>query len=558
MQSVLITGGAGFIGQNLVHAWRAARPDDRLTVVDAMTYAANVRSLEPLIADRSIQFVKGDIRDAALMRRLFDEHKFTRVAHLAAESHVDRSIVDPEAFLQTNVLGTFTLLKAALDAWRASGAIDRARFLHVSTDEVYGSLGPDDPAFSESSPYRPNSPYAASKAASDHLVRSFVATYGMPALITNCSNNYGPYQHPEKLIPLMIIHALEGKPLPVYGDGSNVRDWLHVSDHCEALMSVIERGRLGETYNVGGGNERNNRDVVGLICDTIDEAFAADQGPRRALSILSGGVGGELPLAHLLRDRPAGPRSPLCDRRHETRDRTRQSMQRRLRDRTAPDRSLVPRPGRLVARRDQRRLPGVDRQELRLPDRGLNRHAHPRAQRGLSALPGLALSPPARARERLLRDADGRAEREPVRGRGFLFEEFRRVGPHGGGNPRQQSLAAVRMGARARHGGRAAGSRKSRRAPRAARLAAARRDTVQADAEAAGPQGRIEPQARPAGRADPAGPDRGFSARPGAQSGCLSRRYQLHAPHQGHRQPDPDRPGRNRALARRGLDASTI
>ncbi len=214
----------------------------------------------------------------ALMRRLFDEHKFTRVAHLAAESHVDRSIVDPEAFLQTNVLGTFTLLKAALDAWRSSGTIGCARFLHVSTDEVYGSLEPDDPAFSESSPYRPNSPYAASKAASDHLVRSFVATYGMPALITNCSNNYGPYQHPEKLIPLMIIHALEGKPLPVYGDGSNVRDWLHVSDHCDALMSVIERGRIGETYNVGGGNERNNRHVVGLICAALDEAFVADQG----------------------------------------------------------------------------------------------------------------------------------------------------------------------------------------------------------------------------------------------------------------------------------------
>ena len=278
MQSILITGGAGFIGQNLVHAWRATRPDDRLVVVDAMTYAANVRSLEPLIRHHSIQFVRGDIRDAALIRRLFDEHQFTRVAHLAAESHVDRSIVDPEAFLQTNVLGTFTLLKAALDAWPTSGAIDHARFLHVSTDEVYGSLGPDDAAFLESSPYRPNSPYAASKAASDHLVRSFVATYGMPALITNCSNNYGPYQHPEKLIPLMIIHALEGKPLPVYGDGSNVRDWLHVSDHCDALMSVIERGRVGETYNVGGGNERHNRDVVGLICDTLDAAFAADPG----------------------------------------------------------------------------------------------------------------------------------------------------------------------------------------------------------------------------------------------------------------------------------------
>jgi dTDP-glucose 4,6-dehydratase len=275
MQNVLITGGAGFIGQNFVHAWRAARPADRLVVVDAMTYAANIRSLEPLIANRSIQFVNGDICDAELMQRLFEEHKFTRVAHLAAESHVDRSISDPEAFLQTNVLGTFTLLKAALDAWRTSATLGRSRFLHVSTDEVYGSLGFADPAFTESSPYRPNSPYAASKASSDHLVRAFVATYGMPALITNCSNNYGPYQHPEKLIPLMIIHALEGKPLPVYGDGSNVRDWLHVSDHCDALMNVIERGRSGETYNVGGGNERNNRDVVGRICDAIDHAFAS-------------------------------------------------------------------------------------------------------------------------------------------------------------------------------------------------------------------------------------------------------------------------------------------
>ena len=278
MQSVLITGGAGFIGQNLVHAWRAARPSDRLVIVDAMTYAANVRSLEPLIADRSIHFVKGDIKDATLMRRLFEEHKFTRVAHLAAESHVDRSIADPEEFLQTNVLGTFTLLKTALDTWRSTGALDHSRFLHVSTDEVYGSLQLTDPAFSESSPYRPNSPYAASKAASDHLVRAYVETYRLPALITNCSNNYGSYQHPEKLIPLMIIHALEGKSLPIYGDGSNVRDWLHVSDHCAALLAVIERGRVGETYNVGGGNERNNKEVVGLICDTLDRAFAADTG----------------------------------------------------------------------------------------------------------------------------------------------------------------------------------------------------------------------------------------------------------------------------------------
>src|ERR1700730_13991344 len=278
MRSVLISGGAGFIGQNLVHAWRAAQPDDRLTIIDAMTYAANVRSLDPLIARKDIQFVRVVINATALLRRLFEENRFTRVAHLAAETHVDRSIDDPEAFLQTNVLGTFTLLQAALVAWRASGVIDRARFLHVSTDEVYGSLEPNDSAFSESSPYRPNSPYAASKAASDHLVRSFVATYATPALITNCSNNYGPYQHPEKLVPLMIIHALEGKQLPIYGDGSNVRDWLHVSDHCDALMSVIEHGRIGETYNIGGGNERNNGDVVGLICDSLDEAFAADQG----------------------------------------------------------------------------------------------------------------------------------------------------------------------------------------------------------------------------------------------------------------------------------------
>jgi dTDP-glucose 4,6-dehydratase len=276
MRSVLITGGAGFIGQNLVHAWRAARPDDRLTVIDAMTYAANIRSLEPPIARKDIQFVKGDINDAALLTRLFDENGFTFVAHLAAESHVDRSIDDPEAFLNTNVLGTFNLLKTSLDFWRASKMLDKARFLHVSTDEVYGSLDATDPAFTEETPYRPNSPYAASKAASDHLVRSFVATYGMPALITNCSNNYGPYQHPEKLIPLMIIHALEGKSLPIYGDGSNVRDWLHVSDHCSALIAVIERGRIGETYNIGGGNERNNRDVVGTICEVIDRAFAAE------------------------------------------------------------------------------------------------------------------------------------------------------------------------------------------------------------------------------------------------------------------------------------------
>jgi dTDP-glucose 4,6-dehydratase len=276
MKRFIVTGGAGFIGSNFARMFLREHPDYSVTVLDKLTYAGNLDNLKDLDGNPRFRFVKGDICDAALMRRLFEEHKFTRVAHLAAESHVDRSIADPEAFLQTNVLGTFTLLKAALDAWRAAATLDSARFLHVSTDEVYGSLGWTDPAFTESSPYRPNSPYAASKASSDHLVRAFVATYGMPALITNCSNNYGPYQHPEKLIPLMIIHALEGKPLPVYGDGSNVRDWLHVSDHCDALINVIEQGRRGETYNVGGGNERNNRDVVGVICDTIDRAFAAD------------------------------------------------------------------------------------------------------------------------------------------------------------------------------------------------------------------------------------------------------------------------------------------
>ncbi|MBN9007091.1 MAG: dTDP-glucose 4,6-dehydratase [Rhizobiales bacterium] len=276
MQTVLITGGAGFIGQNLVHAWRAARPEDRLVVVDALTYAANLRSLEPLIAEGTITFVDGDIRNMTLLQRLFDEHRFLRVVHLAAESHVDRSIDDPGVFLQTNVLGTFTLLKTALDAWRAASLLDRARLLHVSTDEVYGSLDATDRAFSERSPYRPNSPYAASKAASDHIVRAYVMTYGLPALITNCSNNYGPFQHPEKLIPLMIIHALEGKALPIYGDGSNVRDWLHVSDHCAALMKVIDGGRTGETYNIGGDSERSNLEVVNLICEIIDCAFAAD------------------------------------------------------------------------------------------------------------------------------------------------------------------------------------------------------------------------------------------------------------------------------------------
>jgi dTDP-glucose 4,6-dehydratase len=318
-----------------------------------------------LIADRSISFVKGDIRDTPLIRRLFEAHGFTRVAHLAAASYVDRSIDDPEAFLQTNVLGTFSLLKTALDVWRAIGAIEHARFLHVSTDEVYGSLGPGDPAFTESSSYRWNSPYAAS----NHLVRAFVETYRMPALITNCSNNYGPFQHPEKLIPLMIIHALEGKPLPVYGDGSNIRDWLHVSDHCQCLMRVMENGRIEETYNIGGGNERNNRDVVGLICDVIDRAFAADAALKaRFPSCPAASAGSCRALISFVADRP-GHDQRYGDRCRQAR---RPALRRGVRERARTNRALVSRSRRLVARRHDRRQSGLDRQELRRSSCGLD------------------------------------------------------------------------------------------------------------------------------------------------------------------------------------------
>jgi dTDP-glucose 4,6-dehydratase len=276
---IIVTGGAGFIGSAFIRQVIAGG-EHAVVNLDKLTYAANLDSLGDAAASPNYRFAKIDICDGNAVAALLTAEQPDAVIHLAAESHVDRSIDAPAAFIETNIVGTYRLLEAVTQYWRG---LDSARavvfrFHHVSTDEVYGSLGPDVAAFSENSPYRPNSPYAASKAASDHLVRSYVSTYRMPALITNCSNNYGPCQHPEKLIPLMIIHALEGKKLPIYGDGSNVRDWLHVSDHCEALISVIERGRIGETYNVGGGNERNNREVVGLICDTIDRAFAADNG----------------------------------------------------------------------------------------------------------------------------------------------------------------------------------------------------------------------------------------------------------------------------------------
>ena len=269
---ILVTGGAGFIGSNFVLDWLAADKGP-LVNLDKLTYAGNPENLSSVEANPEYTFVQGDICDAALVARLMEEHRPRAVVHFAAESHVDRSILGPEAFLRTNIDGTFTLLQATRTYYGALVGVERERFrfLHVSTDEVYGTLAPDDPAFHEETPYAPNSPYAASKAASDHLVRAWVHTYGLPAMITNCSNNYGPYQFPEKLIPLMIANALKGKPLPVYGDGQQVRDWLYVVDHCRALMTVLERGRVGETYNVGGGNQRSNLEVVTTLCGLLDE-----------------------------------------------------------------------------------------------------------------------------------------------------------------------------------------------------------------------------------------------------------------------------------------------
>ena len=269
---ILVTGGAGFIGANFVLDWLAAT-DEPVINLDALTYAGNLETLASLQGDSRHIFVHGDICDCALVDRLFAEHKPRAVVHFAAESHVDRSIHGPGAFVRTNVDGTFTLLEAARAHWSALPAGEREafRFLHVSTDEVYGSLGPGDPAFTETKAYEPNSPYSASKAASDHLVRAWHHTYGLPVLTTNCSNNYGPCQFPEKLIPLMIVNALAGKPLPIYGDGQNVRDWLYVGDHCSAIREVLARGRLGETYNVGGWNEMANIEIVNTLCALLDE-----------------------------------------------------------------------------------------------------------------------------------------------------------------------------------------------------------------------------------------------------------------------------------------------
>jgi dTDP-glucose 4,6-dehydratase len=305
--TILVTGGAGFIGSNFVLQW-FTQSSEPLVNLDKLTYAGNPENLKGLKDNPGYIFVHDDICNRDLVRKLLEQHKPRAVVHFAAESHVDRSIHAPAEFVQTNVFGTFVLLEEARSFWEKQPppARDAFRFLHVSTDEVFGSLGPADPPFSETTPYAPSSPYAASKAASDHLVRAYHRTYGLPTLVTNCSNNYGPYQFPEKLIPLMILNALMGKPLPIYGDGKNVRDWVYVQDHCAAIRQVLARGRAGETYNIGGNAEKSNLEVVNAVCTLLDEAqpqrkhgtliaFVKDRpGHDRRYSMDSGKVSREL------------------------------------------------------------------------------------------------------------------------------------------------------------------------------------------------------------------------------------------------------------------------
>ena len=279
MKKVLVTGGAGFIGSNFVHLLMEERSDYQITVLDKLTYAGNLKNLEKWKDDSRFTFIKADISDKVKMEEIFQRESYDYVVHFAAESHVDRSITGPEVFLQTNIFGTFNLLEAIKKYWGSDSK--EKRFLHVSTDEVYGSLG-DSGFFTENTPYAPNSPYSASKASSDHLVRAYHHTYHLPVVTTNCSNNYGPYHFPEKLIPLMILNCLREKPLPVYGDGKNIRDWLFVKDHCRAILLVLEKGRIGESYNIGTRNEKNNLEIVETICAKMDIYFP-DKKPHNRL-----------------------------------------------------------------------------------------------------------------------------------------------------------------------------------------------------------------------------------------------------------------------------------
>jgi dTDP-glucose 4,6-dehydratase len=309
METFLVTGGAGFIGSNFARL-ALAETDARVVVLDKLTYAGSLESLADVLNHPRFTFVQGDIADRREVRRAFAEHRPTAVLNFAAESHVDRSIDDASAFLQTNVLGAFELLEAARHHLAEAGEEERRgfRFLHVSTDEVYGSLGPTG-AFAETTPYAPNSPYAASKAGADHLVRAWHETYGLPALLTNCSNNYGPYQFPEKLIPLMILNAVEGKPLPIYGDGGNVRDWLYVEDHCRGILEVLRRGRPGDKYNLGGRSERTNLQIVDAICDILESERPAASNPALA----GRGIASYRDLKTFVADRPGHDRRYAID-----------------------------------------------------------------------------------------------------------------------------------------------------------------------------------------------------------------------------------------------------
>jgi dTDP-glucose 4,6-dehydratase len=308
-RNVMITGGAGFIGANFVRQWLAKSQEGRVVVFDALTYAGNIENLAGLEREPRYVFVRGDICDEGAVRAPFEQYEIDTLVHFAAESHVDRSILGPDDFIRTNVVGTHALLKVAKSLWLDRKLKPAHRFHHVSTDEVYGTLGSEDPPFHELSPYAPNSPYSASKAASDHLVRAYHETYGLDTTITNCSNNYGPYQFPEKLIPLAIINILSGKPLPVYGDGMQVRDWLHVADHCEAIALALTRGRSGEVYNIGGNSETANIQLVRTLCELVDEYLARDAALRAAFPAApaAGGKHGADLITHV-RDRPGHDR----------------------------------------------------------------------------------------------------------------------------------------------------------------------------------------------------------------------------------------------------------
>ena len=313
MKTLLVTGGAGFIGANFVHYWLNQYPDHKVVVLDALTYAGNLANLEPVNGLANFEFVHGDILHTDLVVELIKHHAIDTIVHFAAESHVDRSITGPDAFLETNIVGTHSLLKAAKQVW-LDGGVTNHRFHHVSTDEVYGTLAENDPPFTETTAYAPNSPYAASKASSDHLVRAYQETYGLQTTISNCSNNYGPYHFPEKLIPLVITNILEDKPLPIYGDGRQVRDWLFVEDHARGIELVLNKGKVGENYNIGGHNEWQNIDIVKLVCQLVNEAFVADgELAARFPNAIKAAAGAAEELITFVKDRPGHDRRYAID-----------------------------------------------------------------------------------------------------------------------------------------------------------------------------------------------------------------------------------------------------